>query len=294
MDQVRIGIVSWTATYWPFYIGLDASLFEQEGLAVRLITLGSTSAGIPALLGGDVDIAATCPDALIEAVADGADLRIAGGLVNRPVSSLLTAPSVASYADLRGRRVAVTEARGSVSILLRALLRQNGLEPSDYQQVVCSTTPAQAAALERGEVDAAMLTHPFETPLIARGFRQLAHVGEALGPCAFTTMNVRRGWTQQPIWPRLLRALDKADQMLRDRKQRTRVLQVLSGATGVPQDDLGETYALYVEAGQVLASGGRLDLRGLRRLLQLMREDGLRAGPPDQADLYLDAAAAVA
>lgn len=294
MDQVRIGIVSWTATYWPFYVGLHASFFEQEGLSVQLVALGSTSAGIPALLDREVDIAATCPDALIEAVADGAPLRIAGGLVNYPVSSLLVAPSVVSYPDLRGRRVAVTEARGSVSILLRALLRQNGLEAGDYQQVVCSTTPAQAAALERGEVDAAMLTHPFETPLIARGFRQLARVGEALGPCAFTTLNVRAGWTQQALWPRLLRALERADQMLRDRQQRTRVLQVLSDATGVAQGDLGETYALYVDAGQVLASGGRLDLRGLRGLLQLMQEDGLRAGPPDHADRYLDAAAAVA
>jgi ABC-type nitrate/sulfonate/bicarbonate transport system substrate-binding protein len=114
---VRIGVVSWTATYWPFYVGLSDGLFQAEGLQLELVLLGSTQAGVAALLDERVDVAATCPDAVIEASLNGAALRIGGGLVDAPASSLVTLPEVSKRTELRGRRIAVTEARGSVSIV---------------------------------------------------------------------------------------------------------------------------------------------------------------------------------
>jgi ABC-type nitrate/sulfonate/bicarbonate transport system substrate-binding protein len=248
---------------------------------------------VAALLDERVDVAATCPDAVIEASLNGAALRIGGGLVDAPASSLVTLPEVSKWTELRGRRIAVTEARGSVSIVLRALLRRQGLEPGLYEQVVLGTTPTQAAALQRREIDAAMLTHPFEAPLLAQGYRRLANVGEQLGACAFTTLNVRAGWTGQPAWGQLIRALEAVDAVLYDPAQRTAVSARLAAASGVPDAALEEACALYLDAPGVLARGGRLDQAGLEQLLQFMQEDGLRVGPPGAASSFLDAAAQV-
>jgi ABC-type nitrate/sulfonate/bicarbonate transport system substrate-binding protein len=291
---VRIGIVSWTATYWPFYVGLSNGVFRSEGLDLELVLLGSTQAGVPALLDERIDVAATCPDAVIEAAVGGAALRIAGGLVDSPASSLVVVPDVTNWTGLRGRRIAVTQARGSVSIVLRAVLRREGLEPALYAQVVLGTTPTQAAALDRGEVDAAMLTHPFEAPLLARGFRRLAHVGQQIGSCAFTTLNVRAGWTKRPAWGRLVRALDAVDALLYDHPEhRSAVRTSLAAATGLPEETLEEACALYLDSAGVLVRGGRLDLAGLEQLLQFMREDGLSVGRRGSASDFLDAAAQV-
>ena len=283
--------MSWTATYWPYYLGLSEGVFRSAGLDVELVTLGSTAAGVAALLEERVEVAATCPDAVVEAATAGAPLRVAAGLVDMPVSSVVATPGVETCAALRGRRVAVTDPRGSVSILLRAFLQAHGLERGSYHQVAIGTTPAQVAALEAGQVDAAMLTHPFEATLLERGFRRLGRVGDRIGACAFTTLNVRAGWTERAEWSALVDALSHVDRVLYDPDGRPVALASLAAATGLPESALAETWALYVERGGVLAPAGRLDLAGLRRLLGFMRADGLSVAPPGEAQQYLDARA---
>jgi ABC-type nitrate/sulfonate/bicarbonate transport system substrate-binding protein len=237
---MRVGIVSRTATYEPLY---------RLGDAVELVELGSTAAGVDALVLESIDVAATCPDALI---ASAAPLRIGGGLVDRPPTTIVASPSVADVAGLRGLRIGTTAAQGSVSIFLRAVLRAHGLARGDYAEVVCGPTPAQAAALERGEIDAAMLTAPFDAQLAARGFRVLVDVGDELGACAFTTLNVREGWTASARWRSLARALERA---------------IRSGPSAIAYDV-------------------RLDARAVERLLELMRADGIavRRGLADVID----------
>jgi ABC-type nitrate/sulfonate/bicarbonate transport system substrate-binding protein len=235
--STRVGIVSRTATYEPFY---------RLGDAVELVELGSTAAGVDALLANEVDIAATCPDALI---VSGADLRIGAGFVDPPPTSIVASRHVRELSDLRGRRIGMTAARGSVSIFLRAALRAHGLRRGDYTEVVVGPTPLQAAALEGGLIDAAMLTAPFDALLVARGFRVLLDVGAELGPCAFTTLNVRRGWTTAEAWRALIRDLERA----------------IRETTGPLAYDL------------------RVDRSAIERLLSLMRDDGIdvRLGVPD-------------
>jgi len=290
MDRLRFGIVSKTATYWPHYVGLQQGFFAAERIDLQVEVLGSTVAGVSALLEDRVDIAGTCPDILIVHASQGAALRVAGGIINRPVSSLLAAPFLRSFSDLRGRRVAVTEPRGSVSIFLKAVLRRNGLAEDDYKPVVCSTTPQQVAALERGEVDAAMLTHPFEKRLLARGFNRLARIGDELGTGAFTTLNVRTGFTASPVWPRLRSALGASDAFLRS--HRTESLAALAEWTGVPAEEQEEAYELYAGSSDVLARSGELDLSGFERLLTFMAEDGIEV--KGKAGDFLDKNAAVA
>ena len=292
MSPLRFGIVSKTATYWPYYVGLREGLFAEQGLELEFVPLGTTHAGVPALLEGRVDLAATCPDALVASVLEGAPLRVVGGLINRPVSSVIAVPAVLSFADVRGRRVAVTEAHGSVSTFLRAVLRRKGLADGDYEQVVCATTPEQVAALERGAVDMAMLTHPFENRLLKQGFHRLARIGDELGTGAFTTLNGRRGWTSQPEWHSLRVALEAADRFLRDTGRKSSATAALVEATGVPQDELDETYELYAGDSDVLARAGELDLSGFGRLLTFMAEDGSRVQPTSARD-FLDDFAAV-
>jgi ABC-type nitrate/sulfonate/bicarbonate transport system substrate-binding protein len=284
LATLRVGIVSWTATYWPYYVGLGEGVFRQAGLEVELVTLGTTAAGVAALLDERVDIAATCPDGVVEAATAGQRLRVAGGLIDRPVSSVVALPEIETVEALRGRRVAVSHLRGSVSIMLRAFLRGHGLERGDYEQVVIGTTPAQVAALEAGEVDAAMLTHPFEARLLAKGFRRLGRVADVVGACAFTTLNVRAGFQVEA----LREALRQVDEILYDPGKRPRVLARLAEATRLPEAGLHEAAGLYLDEGGVLARGGQLDQVGFRRLLDLMRGDGLAVLPPDQERRYLE------
>lgn len=253
MTAVRCGIVSRTATYWPLY------LMARDGL-VDLVELGSTAAGVDALLAKTVDLAATCPDELI---VSGRPLRIAAGLVARPPASLLARAAIGSVDSLRGARIATTSPRGSVSTFLRAFLRSRGLDRGDYTEVAVGTTPAQAEALERGSVDAAMLTFPFDERLEASGFRTLADVGDELGPCAFTTINVREGWTRSDEWPPFRAALLAAMARLSDARGCARELPALSEGTRGS-----------VAAPPRVLYDAVVDLSAVERLIGFMRAEG--------------------
>ncbi len=266
---MRIGIVSRTATYWPLY------LMATDGL-VELVELGSTAAGVGALLHGDVDVAATCPDELI---ASGAAVRVGAGLVDRPPTSLVAREHVASIEALRGTRIATTSAQGSVSLFLRALLRARGLERGDYTEVVIGPTPEQAAALERGDADAAMLTAPFDERLVARGFRILA-VGDELGRCAFTTLNVRRGYSRTPEWSAFRSALSVAMTRLADTAGRSRELPALvDGTRGAVRTPPHVIYDAVV------------DLQAVGRLIAFMRAEGIPA--PGDASEHVERGVAI-
>ena len=253
MSRLRCGIVSRTATYWPLY------LMARDGL-VDLVELGSTAAGVDALLGDMVECAATCPD---ELMASGAALRVTAGLVARPPTSLLARADIASVEDLRGARIATTSPRGSVSTFLRAFLRVRGLERGDYVEVAVGTTPAQAEALARGDVDAAMVTFPFDERLERGGSRRLADVGDELGPCAFTTVNAREGWTRSDEWPHFRIALASAMARLADARGRTRELPAL--VEGTRGEVASPPRVLYDAV---------VDLAAIDRLIAFMRAEG--------------------
>ncbi len=265
MTDFVVGIVSRTATYWPLF------LLARQHPSVKLLELGSTAAGVDALIERRIDVAATCPDVLI---ARRAPLRIAAGFVDRPPTTLVARVGTGGIEALRGRRIAITQERGSVSVFLRALLRRHGLAPSAYTQIVCGTTPAQAQALKRGVVDAAMLSSPFDDWLIGQGFAAVASVGDELGPCAFTTLNVRPGTSATPEWRAFADALVRTAERLGD----PATLRVLSDETGVRSS----------RAPRV-SYDTRLDVAALERLLVFMRDDGLEAAGAARG--YLDDAA---
>jgi len=250
--------VSRTVTYWPLY------LMARDVAPIELVLLGSTAAGVDALLAGRVDVAATCPDALIEREAP---LRIAGGLVDRPPATVVGRPGLGDVTDLRGLRVATTQARGSVSVYLRALVRSQGLGDGDYEQVVCGPTPEQAAALERGDVDAAMLTFPFDESLIRRGFVRLARVGDMLGGCAFTTLNVRLGFSATAGWRSFRAGLARAVDELIDPANVAGALALLAEETGVPVD----------APPRDIAYDTTVNIASVERLLAFMHADGAGA-----------------
>jgi ABC-type nitrate/sulfonate/bicarbonate transport system substrate-binding protein len=286
---VVYGEVSRTATYWLHYVAQARGLYAAEGLEVEPFATGSTGGGVAALEAGRVDVASNCPDYVVAAVERGAALAVIGGVVHRAVSAVVVQPDVASLVGLRGRRVAVTEQIGGVSSLLKAILRRHGLEPGDYELAIVGGTPAQAEALRAKQVDAAMLTHPFEARLVAEGYRVLGHVSDYWPDYAFTTLNVRREWAEDhpDELIALLRATARAGRWLFDPANAAVAQTILAEATGLSVGEVLDTYRLYVEHGGVLAREGEISDAGMAAVLDVMREENLLGTAP-APDWYVD------
>ena len=173
-------------------------------------------------------------------------------------------------------------------MVLRAVLRSAGLEEQDYEPVTLGATPEMAAALVAGQVDAAMLTAPFDLQLLAQGFNALADVGQLFPNYAFTTINARRPWVARHAEEiqAFLGATARAGDLIARPDERGPNLHALERWTGLAGDALGATYEIYRQPG-VLSTRGEVDPSGLEAVLGLMAAEGLLTGPQPPVERLL-------
>ncbi|HXG04890.1 MAG TPA: ABC transporter substrate-binding protein [Candidatus Binatia bacterium] len=148
--------------------------FAREGLAVTIRTTRSEVGAAEALAQGQAQLAATSLEALLRfGYRDPRNLpRLVFGLTAAPPVALLIPESLAatltSVRQLAGLRIGVTSPGAPEQAWLNALLRQAGLDVTDVEIVSLGTRPL-AAALNAGQVQAAVVPEPQASGLLADG-----------------------------------------------------------------------------------------------------------------------------
>src|ERR1044072_5373650 len=98
----------------------------------------------------------------IRPVEKGAALKIVGGLINAPVYDLYAGPKYKSIRDLKGTTIGVTGLITSDTILMKKMLKANGLEyPRDYAMLAIGGTPERWLAMQTGNIAAGNFWPPF-------------------------------------------------------------------------------------------------------------------------------------
>jgi NitT/TauT family transport system substrate-binding protein len=151
----------------PIHIAIDEGLFAAEGLTVTVEVTQGGAAAIPALVGGDLDIAYGAWPSFLIANAQGLELRaVADGTAARPgFTELLAMPGSSlegNPAGLAATRIAVNTLGNLGELAVRSALVEAGLEP-DAAELVEIPFPDMGAALERGDVDVIWASEPVAT-----------------------------------------------------------------------------------------------------------------------------------
>src|SRR6185295_86470 len=107
------------------------------------------------------------------------------GEIGSPVYSLIVRPEIASYADLKGKTIALSVGADTISITTRKLLAKNGVRDGDYQVKELVGTPVRYECLKRGECAGVPLGQPNDLAAIKEGYRRLGDTTEAVGSFQF-------------------------------------------------------------------------------------------------------------
>jgi len=140
----------------PLWIAKEAGYFKDHGLDVTLLSLPSDQ-GFPALLSGQVQLAAMGGTQIVSGAAAGADVKILVALT--PVYPYQIYANVATMAELKGKKFGYTSKSGSQYIGTLAALKQAGIDPADVNLVPLGSITNVNNALLAGTIDAAA-THP--------------------------------------------------------------------------------------------------------------------------------------
>jgi ABC-type nitrate/sulfonate/bicarbonate transport system substrate-binding protein len=119
------------------------------------------------------------------------------GVVNKGLQRLMTRPEIKTPADLKGKRVGVTRVGAvSHSVLLMMLSRWK-MSPNDVQIMQIGSSPNMLASLDKGGIDAAVLTIPSMFVAEDRGYRVLLDMADTdiyyLHTMIATTRNYIKG-----------------------------------------------------------------------------------------------------
>lgn len=161
MPEVRIAIGGRAALdFIPVYLASSLGFYRQEGVSVTIHDLASTSKAMQALLGGSSDMVVGMYDGALQMSLEGKLVQAISVLERWPPFGLVvgakSAVEVRAIADLKGRRVGVASPGSSTHRFLNYLLVRNGLRPEDVKVVGVGVNFSMAAALQHGQVDAAI------------------------------------------------------------------------------------------------------------------------------------------
>ena len=175
MNPIKIGIgVSSIGRFLPL-VAKSAGLFERENLAVEIVNQKDEERAVPDIVAGQTPIGTPNAPSLIFSVLDGSDLVIVGGLLNHPAFFLVGDPTIATVADLKGKRVGINQPRRMAGMVMLALLKRWGLRmDSDLELVDQGINDRSYEVLIEKQIDAALLPPEKAFLAEAHGFRVVA------------------------------------------------------------------------------------------------------------------------
>ena len=173
LTRVSSAYSTTSASDLPLWLAREGGLFVQRGLDVN-VQLMQNPATTAALLSGQIDVAFEGVSDVLGPVVSGADLIVLANLVPTPPYVFEVSPQINSAEDLRGAKIAASQAGGSDYVALQAVLRQIGVDPTrDVDIVFVGGVPDRTAALVNGSAVATLTAPPETLVLEARGFHPL-------------------------------------------------------------------------------------------------------------------------
>jgi NitT/TauT family transport system substrate-binding protein len=178
-DKVRMGLSSVSALHSAVWVAEQKGLFRKHGIETEVIVTGQGgTAGIGALLANDIQMASSAGDVLVAAALRGGDTVMVAGVVNKGLQRIVTRPDIKTPTDLRGKRIGVTRIGAvSHSVLLMMLPRWK-MTVNDIQVMQVGSSPNMLASMEKGGIDAAVLTIPSMFVAEDRGYRVLLDMAD--------------------------------------------------------------------------------------------------------------------
>jgi NitT/TauT family transport system substrate-binding protein len=180
-ENIRVAVQKTGTFAWELAVIRAHKLDKKANLSIQAIDLASPEAGKIALRAGSADII------LSDWLWVSRERALGAKLTFYPYSSALgaimvpAASPIRTLADLKGRKLAV--AGGPIDknwLLLRAALKQDGIDLKSEATIVYGAPPLLAAKTLSGEMDATINYWNFSAALEAKGLRRVAGIEDLL------------------------------------------------------------------------------------------------------------------
>jgi NitT/TauT family transport system substrate-binding protein len=178
-EQIKFVLPGHSMGYLPLIVALHRGFFKDEGLDIELMRLVPSMAH-NALLAGEAHYHGLA-DSGLRLAARGLPLKAIFYGADRPMYYLVAQKDIRSVADLRGKRIGVSQFGGTSDLSARLALRHYGIEPEkDAIMIQIGAEGVRMAALRVGSVSAIIVPVPAVAILKREGFNEVSFVGDVV------------------------------------------------------------------------------------------------------------------
>jgi ABC-type nitrate/sulfonate/bicarbonate transport system substrate-binding protein len=234
---------------WPLWIAKDARLYDKYGLDVELV-YAVHPAPIVAVITGQAAMTSSGSDPALLAAAKDRSLIVLGGFMNKGSFAMIGSKTATDMKQLAGKKIGVGRVGDPPYHMAVSLLRKHGYTPRDVQWVSIGVDAAtRAAALQSGQIDAALITAPAYFRLQAAGLPVLAVLMDYDDIYISTYYLFRRDalTKERPAALAFIKAHAEAIKRFYDDKAFATDIMIKYGGTR-NTEDAGRVYDLYKKA----------------------------------------------
>ena len=162
METIKIGIGTSSIGRFLPYVAEAAGLFARQNITAQIVNQLDEEKVVEDIVSQAVPIGTPNAPSLIfsqiNGNSPGNDLVIIGGLLNRPAFYLVANKKIATFADLRGKKLGINHPRRMAGMMMLALLRHWEIDrDKDLELVDLGLNDRSFDALRSGDLDAALL-----------------------------------------------------------------------------------------------------------------------------------------
>jgi NitT/TauT family transport system substrate-binding protein len=158
--------------YLPTILAQQLGEYEKAGVTVEVVDFKGGSESLKAVIGGSADVVSGYFDHCVNLAAKGQHLQSFVVYDRYPGLALVVSPKhtdeIKSVKDIANKKVGVSAPGSSTDFFLKYLLSKNGVDPNSVGVVGVGLGATAVAAMEQGQIDAAVMLDPSVTILQAR------------------------------------------------------------------------------------------------------------------------------
>jgi NitT/TauT family transport system substrate-binding protein len=212
-DEIGIQFTRFSAFYSPLIAAIAGGFLEAEGLRAKHSVAPAGRSALEAVVAGMAHVAQSAPSQGFGALEKGQrPSAVHFAQINEKDGFFLTARApdpTFTWDTLKGKRVLVDHG-GQPLAMFKYACHRRGL---DYGAIVAVDVPGDRmdAAFRRGDGDYIHQQGPAPQQLEHDGLGAVvASVGDAIGPCAFSSLAATGDWLRTDMARRFMRAYRKA------------------------------------------------------------------------------------
>jgi NitT/TauT family transport system substrate-binding protein len=233
------------------YVADSFGYFKDENLTVELVRFEGGVGSLRASASGGITLAGTSAEPVIDAIANGADVKVVYSYAPAVDVSFVVGPGIKTLADLKGKKMGVQEPGGFADVMTRIVLKKAGVDPKDVT-FVQTTTAGRVQQLTTGATDTAVL-HIDQTKTVQKtnpGISVLVNMWEILSDYQYSVYVAPTDAIKNDAKTLecTIRALMRANRAMYDPANKQKIVDLAVKEGKIDAAIAADTYDLLVKA----------------------------------------------